>query len=467
MILPVLALGVLTGCFRLDMSEGTPVISTEDIIAPADVEVGGVIARIPVTANQSWSALILGDCPWAEIISDDHINPSDVSDDGQVSIALEDNLSVQPRSFKVKLTSRDCEKVVDVTQAGKVGRLRVIGEQTRRIDSEPEKQELSLYSNTSWTVSVKEGGNLGAKIEPSSGDGDAVLSVTIDPNYSFRQDETVTLQFTGEDIDTVSVDYVLAANVPFIRIDMEESKTELIPVDTTASIVFFANDDWNAEIVSSDIEGLTLEKTSGAEGQMELPIKLQRNQTDVVHHAVVRISLASRPEITQEITLTQRKGICFFIDFSTSKHGLEPATENDPPIKAGAAYHVTDGIEHQYLYTLDSVQYNFGLYASAGADGYYWLTKGALYFSMGYIRIPAIPGRKLVEVRLKAGNDSKKYLVTSDADGDNVTPGGITTTSKSGEIIQWVLTGTDVNTSYYLHGPGKGNQIASLTIIYE
>lgn len=464
MILPVLALGVLTGCFRLDMSEGTPVISTEDIIAPADVEVGGVIARIPVTANQSWSALILGDCPWAEIISDDHINPSDVSDDGQVSIALEDNLSVQPRSFKVKLTSRDCEKVVDVTQAGKVGRLRVIGEQTRRIDSEPEKQELSLYSNTSWTVSVKEGGNLGAKIEPSSGDGDAVLSVTIDPNYSFRQDETVTLQFTGEDIDTVSVDYVLAANVPFIRVDGESSRTELIPVDTTAVVSFLANDGWKAEIISSDIDGFVLEKTSGAEGLSELPMKLHRNQTDDIHHAVVRISLSSRPDVIQDVTITQRRGVAFYLDFSTDNHGLEPATENDIPIKVGSKYKTTDGLEHGYIFTQDEVRYTFGFQADIE---YYRYSKGTFYFSMGYIRMPAIPGRKLVEVRLKAGNDSKKYLVTSDAGGDNVTPGGITTTSKSGEIIQWVLTGTDVNTSYYLHGPGKGNQIASLTIIYE
>lgn len=450
---------VTAACVSLDLKEGTPVLSCEDYTLPADVETGIVSSRIEVASNQSWTARIDGICNWARISDSEHINPSDVSDNGYFTIELDNNNGYEPRFFEVVITGKDLEKTVRITQLAKKNRIRVREPLSQTLPAEPEQQKITILSNTEWEIVAD---STKCTLSTAKGYGDKEIDIAFAPNYSIDTTGTVSILIACEDADTVRMSYSLTRNIPFVRVDEEDTEISILPIDTTATITFHTNDSWKAEILSSSIENLRADSMAGGAGIINLGLHFGRNKSETIREATIRISHENRPEIFKDIKLTQRKGTALFLDFSTgvSKVPLKPATVDDPPLKE----HVTDGIAHNYIFNFDGEEYYFTL--QFPVEYYYYISGKCFYSRKGYFMLPSIDGKRLVEVQVVPAT-SKRYSVCEDSTGLTYLDGGLIFTTTAGVPAKWILKNTSESASYFLYFHDNGMQTKSMTFIYE
>lgn len=125
-----------------------------------------------------------------------------------------------------------------------------------------------------------------------------------------------------------------------------------------------------------------------------------------------------------------------------------------------------------YTYTENDVTYQFEIYAPK--KGYY-NTGTALRFddqTGGYIKLPAIEGKTLVELTVAITNTSNKSIHLFSYEPD------MTSTAKDGDILSnktiskqssatFKLTGTTPGTPYYLYSKAKHTQIGKIVMTYE
>jgi hypothetical protein len=125
-----------------------------------------------------------------------------------------------------------------------------------------------------------------------------------------------------------------------------------------------------------------------------------------------------------------------------------------------------------YTYTENDVTYEFEVYAPV--KGYY-NTGTALRFddqTGGYIKLPSIEGKALVELTVAITNGQNKSIhlfssepdmTTTDAEGDILKNKSITKQSSA----TFKLTGTAPGKSYYLYSKSKNTQIGKIVMTYE
>lgn len=125
-----------------------------------------------------------------------------------------------------------------------------------------------------------------------------------------------------------------------------------------------------------------------------------------------------------------------------------------------------------YTYTEDDVTYQFEIYAPT--KGYY-NTGTALRFedqTGGYIKLPAVEGKTLVELTVAITNTSNKaihlfssepVMTSTTANGDILNNKAITKQSSA----TFKLTGTEPGKSYYLYSKAKHTQIGKIVMTYE
>jgi len=126
--------------------------------------------------------------------------------------------------------------------------------------------------------------------------------------------------------------------------------------------------------------------------------------------------------------------------------------------------------EGTYVYKLNDVDYSFT--TTKVGNGIYMNTSYLFINSGNYLGLPAIEGKKLVSVTAKLnpnGNPSvtSKGSVTSDTSGTLVTGGDAQTFDVKGGTKTFNLTGTAVNTVYYLAVTNKNFQCTELVLVYE
>lgn len=460
------ALLVFAGCLRNEMQETAPVLEVSDVTLPSDYEVGEISTVIPVRSNGSWSAYLVEDCFWAEISETDHINPSRVTDDSGIRIVCKNNDRHSDRSVRLCVTSSSYKKIITVTQSGKKDRLRVTTPAVQNLVAEPEAQTISFYSNTFWTAEIKDGSTAVAELSATEGYGDGEIKVTIEPNLEMVS-KTLSVIISADSLEPVEIVYNISANVQFVRPDASISYTELVSVDTSGEIAFKTNDAWTASIVgTSTIEDLTFGQEGGEKGDIVLAFSCARNTGNSVRTAIVRIASVSDPGTYADIALTQLCGFAIRLNFRNSNRPFIPATADDPEIPKTYGGRLLDNEVHNYYILQDDVRYYFTFKVAELA--YYGDTRSTVFYvGKGYLKLPAIEGKRLSLVRITSGSQSKSYSICSDENQENIIPGGIGITVPAYSTSKWVLTETLPGTAYYIKVSGNSSRISDMALIYE
>lgn len=137
-----------------------------------------------------------------------------------------------------------------------------------------------------------------------------------------------------------------------------------------------------------------------------------------------------------------------------------------PALKTGGSKLKT---KDTYTYTQDGVEYPIEIYAPG--TGYYYVggSDNALRFEStggGYIRLPAIEGKALVELTVAITNTTgKEFYLSSDGSdkGDILNKKPV----PKGSSATWELTGTLLNTPYYLYTKANHSQVGKIILTYE
>ncbi len=458
---PLLAVTLLSSCLRMNMQEDGAVLTAKDLIVPADVETGVVTASLAVSSNQSWSASLQEDCDWVEFSTMEHLNPSMVSDEGIIEMTFEDNPDYSPRSFKLDISGPGIKHTVTVTQQAKSNRLRV-GSGTRlELEAEPLPQQLSILSNTRWTVSADPSE---AIVDVAEGYGNATLSVSLQPNYAIHESKTVKLVVKGDGLEAVEVEYILAGNEPFVRFDAAQA-VEFLPIDKAGLLKFFTNGSWTATVKESSIASLSLSAASGEAGEISLPFSFEMNPTREKRSAVIEIALDGWTGVKYPVTITQYGGLALFVDFSSSQP-LRPAYASVPEISSTP---ISGGqVSNTYLFTQDGKDYEFVIrneaYSYGKGDALY---NGYLLLSIGSIAFPAVEDMRLTNVMLLHAATNKKMSITKDSYGKTPVPGGTALTVGKYATPMWTLTDTEMDWRYYLYLSTSSARIVNMTLLYE
>lgn len=118
-----------------------------------------------------------------------------------------------------------------------------------------------------------------------------------------------------------------------------------------------------------------------------------------------------------------------------------------------------------YTYTLNDVNYTFGLKNVKCNSGYLMLTSTAV------LGLPAIKDYKLTKVVAKnssgCSTTTKVGISSSSSSASYISGGAIQTWSTTSSSYTYTLSGTSNNTVYYLYVTNKNAQITELTLTYE
>lgn len=155
-----------------------------------------------------------------------------------------------------------------------------------------------------------------------------------------------------------------------------------------------------------------------------------------------------------------KEPVTLTIDFSTS-------WPFSPDLAAGSSVKIKT--KDAYTFTQDGVEYPIEIYSPT--DGYYYIGDALRLNSKngsGYIKVPAIEGKALVELTGTITNStgSKTLYVSSDA-SDAGDIGKLTISSAEPKTNSVQLTGALPGYSYYLFTNSTNTQIAKLILTYE
>ena len=118
-----------------------------------------------------------------------------------------------------------------------------------------------------------------------------------------------------------------------------------------------------------------------------------------------------------------------------------------------------------YTYSLDGTDYTFSLKNVKCNSGYLMCTSTAA------LGLPAISNKKLVKVvAFNSGNCStstKVGISSSDSTGDYISGGEMKTWSTTSSSYSYALSGTSLNTSYFVYVTNKNAQITKLVLSYS
>lgn len=154
-----------------------------------------------------------------------------------------------------------------------------------------------------------------------------------------------------------------------------------------------------------------------------------------------------------------------FVDYATDNlKYLQPFDEDLPALSSPSSalsadpYHLKDTGEEFYISTTSlTVNSAYGLRLDNG----------------GYVTLPAMVGKRLIEVNLEYGSGSvtvpNRICITSDEDGAEAVPGGEMKTlgpNAQGTVYSWNLTEAIANTKYRLVSLDKNMRIRSMNLVY-
>lgn len=471
--LVAVALGC-AGCLERNMNVDRKVLSAKDFAVPADVEIGEVEYDLPVASNVSWTAELQGSPQWISASGTEHVNPSGAVDSGSVHLVFSRNDSYTERGAVLLFHAPGMpEKAVRITQRGKSDRTRIDGDGSITVIAEPtDSLHIPVLSNMFWTAEVESGATAGITLGRTSGYGDHVIGVKVDPNYEIKEEKTATIVVRGHGVPDSRITIVQGRNEPFIRLYESSSTLDVNPDKQAAKIALRINAGWTAEVVSSTLENLNLDKTSGESGWASINPTFSANEGDDPRSAVVRFALKEYPWVTFDATITQKAGTVIELTFEQGSTDWSPALPSKLKTNFSGRYkHLPTGYEL--------------VFHVLQGDAFCLFDKTSLCFCNGalaisWIELPCIEGMALSSLYLHSTNTSghQTYYVYDSIDKDGNRGNALAANVRLshteplveeicwGETTKWTMQ-PEVNQSVFLYQSKQQNaKIDNITLIF-
>ena len=303
--------------------------------------------------------------------------------------------------------------------------------------------------------------------------------VNLDTSYAIEMKNVgglfkYTISSTGK-VSKVKIEDVNgAAMAGTVNITMENGipKTEVVEGKSSVTMEanvsggngLFPNDYYFACVLPGTYTlKVTVTFTDGTTNVLEAnsPITVKRNEW-VDLGVIDKVPSSEEPEqpgVSEELTIT--------LDFSASW----PFTVDAPKSEnaEGKMVYSKSKTKDTYTLTQNGVDYQFEVYEPA--TGYYY-TGSAFRFENGtgsnggYIKLPAISGKKLVNATVTITNTSNKAVSFSSDGTDKGDVAELVTIQKVSSHT-FECTNTAENTSYYLYSKGSKLQIGKLVLTYS
>lgn len=459
--------------------------SVADVVIPAE---GGHPSQITIKSNRSWSAAVPEDAAWLSLSSDEYLNLEKIESENVLSLSAEDNTEREVRRTVIRITGESGVVEIAVTQSALVPRLNVSGaEALADVVADAADYTLSVDSNVDWAVAVEEGATADISLDAVAGHGAEVVKVTVAENISSDEVKTAKIIFTAEDCDPVVVPLVQRKAAAYVRfIDAVDGVVSIEEGVDAGAIAIKTNSSWTA--VLEEVDGFNnpvLEETSGTQDATQVTIHMASYSVCFGRNATMKLKFTLEDGTVESVKVSQkpvlRAKFGSFLD-----NAFKGATEQEWPLSSPSLSVLPttkDTTSPFYCQEGDlvlKVGYTIKIFSNAGI----WVGNSTGLNGFGshpvdknicsYLVFPAIEGVKLTKVVYHAAASSTKKLSLSirDANRESVVPGGelkvIGTEGVSRPLLEWTLTGTEVNTAYSLHQANTGNMyLGDLILYYE
>lgn len=481
MLLMVLA----TSCLERQFSEAEAAFSsdrTDIAVKSEDSEAGFVSDTLIVTANRSWTAEVVyddasGQKDWISIGKDftQHENIGNVSDTRIIPVAFSNNRYDMPRAAKIAFHYEGRCHYVNLAQGGITYRLVPSVTEINDITDVENVQTFSLDTNIPWKISIQEGSTADVEVLTPSGEGPAEISVLVKGNLDFSGKEAVLVIEADQGFVFAPVTVTLRQRecTPFLFIDRDRSKEEILPIESIDSVFFSTNGNWTAHLENAS-EGITLGQTSGSNKELGLEVKFGENfgkeKTGVSKSATVVIESNG---LREEITITQKYWWQVKLVFhngssltsSSSWPFLSPMSASELPSSSSKATYKA------VLKTAPLRNYE-GMSISIFATSGMWRNSSQGFDVKGgvgdYIEISGAEGMTLVGAAVTSGAAYFRMEMT-DVQGKAVTGGEYKSSGWKVDVRQsWVLSGTQPSTPYrWTFSVAATSMIHSLEYFYQ
>ena len=266
---------VFCGCLQGKYYEEVPLIavSEESVTAEAAVRDGyDIIAdTLTVTSNRSWGLNVTDAqgnvADWVKVSVEDNMNLSGMTQDTRVILTFDPNWTTSAREASLVITSAECERTVQITQAGASHNLAIDKEQTQTSFGPRDSQaRIHFRTNSNWSASVAEGATIrDVVLSKSSGnDQDTYLDVTFGLPYASGE-KHASIVFDVEGMDhLVSVDLVQTGVVIELSFDDQPFTVKLpessTPIESTDYTYQWYGSDYNIQIGKNKIQYRSADK---------------------------------------------------------------------------------------------------------------------------------------------------------------------------------------------------------------
>lgn len=268
----------------------TPV--TELSVSPIAVNFEAAASEntVSVTCNDAWTASTSAD--WISL------SPASGNGNGTIKISVKANEAFSDRNADVTVKAGDKSATIKVGQISLAPSLIV---DLEKIDAEAGggEFELTITSNTDWTVAVPE--NDWVTLDKTSGKGSGKVKVTVKPT-TLLEPRTLDLKVNAMNLShTVKVNQ--AALVPALSVNPE--KVETGAAATSCEVVVESNVAWKVEI-PEDASWIKADKTSGT-GDDKVIFSLETNPARKVRKATVTFSCEQ--DLKKEVLFSQAEAV--------------------------------------------------------------------------------------------------------------------------------------------------------------
>jgi formylglycine-generating enzyme required for sulfatase activity len=183
--------GELTKSINVSQSAANPVISLDTSSLEFASSSGS--KSIKITSNTSWT--VASDQAWCSV------SPTSGSNDGSVTVKVEENTSTAERTATITVKSEAGDQTVKVTQSGVAATL-TLDTSGLEFTSGSGSKMFRISSNTMWAISSDKNW---CSVSPTSGSNDGSVTVSVEENTSTSErTATITVE-TSSITQTLSV----------------------------------------------------------------------------------------------------------------------------------------------------------------------------------------------------------------------------------------------------------------------
>lgn len=422
-------------------------------------------AGFSVKSNRSWSLSNLQGSSWFEVFTTSDLNLGNTPREKYVELSLEDNLSDTPRESDLSVSTDDGHSLLTVCQKAYSPVLLLESEASIPDVSEKGGEYwIKLKANCEWTASVDPSSTAKIVLAATQGVKSDSLKFTVKANsdiYSAKQGSVIVSAHGAEPLQ-VNVNQAIC--VPYLEADAEHSEPDVLPAAGWSRFAFKTNVSWTAEILSSSDPAIALSAEAGEATESSLSVYFPQATLSGAS-ATVKITAITGESI--QMDFVQRPAV--FFNFrkwpdnigwsSVYSGGIVGWTSGSydigryDPTSTDSNRQMTFGNHEEKLvdYNLKVVFWDGESYFHSNACG---LVIGSITENPAFrITLPAIEGKKLVEVKYMLGTSeytlknreaaaTGKTSFITDADGKVVCAEQTIETFKEGP--EWAASGNTI-----------------------